>query len=429
MGSDGMTEKKLHELSKLYEDIISSSPDTTSFYLEILVSCNGNLEAAVQLVNDTLGVNRVIEDDNSRFSKRKREDGDFNSTPKMQKSLNSFIKDPSNKIKSVSDDSWGKISNKAIELFTKEDIEANVKFISVHKNALPESLANSLLKKLSEDTEDFTPNQFYLFGKKCTSNHLTKMFSSSEHILSGDIEIYYNSYSLSHIAQYDDDLKIAQLIIEDLVNDSIARRDPLPYQIRSPNWKGDVVLVNRYYKDSNLDWHSDKMTSIGPQPIIASLSLGCAREFRVRRNYPSNSQVYILRPPHNTLIIMHAGFQEEYRHCLHGHSNHSHLEPHPISGHIRINMTYRCYLRKFLDASPKCKKCSSGMDLRRAFKDPKIRGQYIWQCSGNYKGQDCDGVIRANFNNDSLTVQNYDEEGSKWLAPDDQEALLSQPLK
>ncbi|CAR27737.1 ZYRO0D05434p [Zygosaccharomyces rouxii] len=427
MSTDGLTEKKLEQLSKLYRDIVPASPETESFYLEILVSCEGNLEAAVELINDSLGVQRTSETD-ILCAKGKHEDEAVSPAPKVQKSLNSFIKDPNNKIKSVSEGSLGKISNRAIELFTKEDIETNIKYVSVHKNVLPELLANSLLKKLSQDNDSFTPNQFYLFGKKCTSNHLTKMFSSSEEISAGNIRIYYNSYSLSRIAQYDDDLKMAQLLIEDLVNDCIAQRDLLPYQIRSPNWKGDVVLVNRYYKESNLDWHSDKMTSIGPQPIIASLSLGCSREFRVRKNYPSNSQIYIIRPPHNTLVIMHAGFQEEYRHCVHGHSKNSPLKPHPISGHVRINLTYRCYLRKFLDRCPKCKKCGSPMDLRRAFKDPKTRGQYIWQCSKSYTGQECGGVIRAKFDNDSLTVQNFDEEGSRWLAPDDQEAHSAQDL-
>lgn len=428
MSTDGLTEKKLEVLSNLYQDIVPASPETESFYLEILVSCDGDVKAAAELINDSLGVQRSSKPDTSR-TKRKHEDEVVNPAPKVQKSLNSFIKDPNNKIKSVSDSPSGKISSRAIELFTKEDIEDNIKYVSVHKNALPERLANNLLKKLSQDSDNFTPNQFYLFGKKCTSNHLTKMFSSREDISSGNTRIYYNSYSLTGIAQYDDDLKMTQLLIEDLVNDCIAQRELLPYQITSPNWKGDVLLVNRYYKESNLDWHSDKMTSIGPQPIIASLSLGCAREFRVRKSYPSNSQIYTIKPPHNTLIIMHAGFQEEYRHCVHGHAKNAPLEPHPISGHIRINMTYRYYLRKFLDDCPKCKKCGFYMDLRRAFKDPKTRGQYIWQCSKSYGGQECDGVVRANFDNDTLTVQNFDEEGSRWLAPDDQEAHSAQGLK
>lgn len=425
MSADGLTEKKLEVLSDLYHDIVPISEETESFYLEILVSCDGNLETAIELINDSLGTQRTGNIDNS-CTKRKHEDELLSPIPKIQKSLNSFIKDPNNKIKSISDGSSNKISNRAIELFTKEDIEANVKYISVHRNALPELLANNLLKKLSQDSDNFTPNQFYLFGKKCTSNHLTKMFSANEEISSGEIKIYYNSYSLTNIAQYDDDLKMAQLLIEDLVNDSMAQRDLLPYQLKPPHWKGDVVLVNRYYRESNLDWHSDKMTTIGPQPIIASLSLGCSREFRVRKNYPSNSQIFIIRPPHNTLIIMHAGFQEEYKHCVNGHAKNAPLSPHPISGNIRINMTYRCYLKKFLDSPPRCKKCASSMDLRRAFKDPKTRGQYIWQCSRGYSGQECDGVIRANFNNDSLIVQNFDEEGSRWLAPDDQEAYSAQ---
>lgn len=427
MPGDDMTEEKLKDLGGLYQDIIPRSEDSESFYLEILVACDGSLQAAVEMVNASLGVHRFLDD--HRSEKRKYEGSKASSAGrKIQKNLNYFLKDPSSKVKPISDNSWGKVSSKAIELFSKEDIETNVKYITVHKNALPEPLANSLLQTLAWDSDNFTPNQFFLFGKKCTSNHLTKMYSSNEDILLGNRKIYYNSYSRTHITGYDDDLKVAQLLVEDLVNEVIAQQELLPFQIKSPDWKGDVVLVNRYYSNSNLDWHSDRMTSIGPQPIIASLSLGCVREFRVRRNYPTNSQVYIIKPPHNTLVIMHAGFQEEYKHCIHSHSKNSYLEQHPISKDIRINLTYRYYLQEYLSNCPRCHKCESPMDLRRAFKNPKTRGQYLWQCSRGYKGEDCDGVKKADFDNESLTVKAYDAQGSRWLAPDDMEARIAQKL-
>ncbi|AQZ13424.1 (ZYRO0D05434g) [Zygosaccharomyces parabailii] len=427
MQGDDMTESKLGILCDLYSDIVPRSQESESFYLEILVACHGSLNAAVEMINESLGVCRFP---NGLQLRKRKYDGSEESkgVRKIQRSLNYFITDSNNRIRAVSDNSGGKISSNPIELFTKEDIEANVKYITFHRNALPEPLADSLLQHLVQDEDNFTPNQFHLFGKKCTSNHLTKMFSSNEDILLGRSKIYYNSYTRTNVAKYDDDLKMAQLLIEDQVNETIAKQDPQPFQIRCPDWRGDVVLVNRYDRDSNLDWHSDRMTSIGPQPIIASLSLGCVREFRVRRTYPANSQVYVLRPPHNTLMIMHAGFQEEYKHCVHAGPKNATLEQHPISKDIRINLTYRCYLQTYLRNCPTCTKCGSSMDLRRAFKDPKTRGQYLWQCSRGYKGEDCDGVKRADFQNECLTVRNYKEQGSRWLAPDDNEARNAQKV-
>lgn len=84
MSTDGLTEKKLEVLSNLYQDIVPASPETESFYLEILVSCDGDVKAAAELINDSLGVQRSSKPDTSR-TKRKHEDEVVNPAPKVQK--------------------------------------------------------------------------------------------------------------------------------------------------------------------------------------------------------------------------------------------------------------------------------------------------------------------------------------------------------
>lgn len=417
-----MTEKKINTLISLYDEHIPKSADTEAFLLEILTACEGSVKDACLILDDTLGVKGKADHDRG---KRKMSGGEDKRYFKSQKSLNYFINDESKKLKPVATDTRTKTSKRAIELHTKEDIESNIKYLTYHEDVLPKELANSLLKHLMSERKGFLPYEFHLFGNKCYSNHTSKFYSSDQAIAEGKNKVYYNNRR-STVHEYDDLLKMTQILIEDLVNDTIKKFEAFPFQIVSPNWKGDVVLVNRYEKEEHLLWHSDRLTSIGPLPIIASLSLGCVREFRVRRNYPSNSQIYTLKPSHNSLIIMHAGFQEEYRHSVNQQTNFKAMNMHPISKDIRFNLTYRDYLKKYLENAPQCLKCSCPMDLRRTFKNPARRGQYMWQCSRSYSGVDCDGIRLADFNSDRLVVENGLCQGSKWLADDDLEAKQAQ---
>ncbi|QLQ81670.1 hypothetical protein HG537_0F04310 [Torulaspora globosa] len=416
-----MTEDKISTLIDLYEELIPRSTEVRSFLLEILAACDGSLEDASNMLNDTLGVIRHLP--NKKHSIDQDQVG--RRFHKVQRSLNYFIADEDKKIKPVGVDTRVKVSKNAIELHGQEDIEGNIKYLTFHEKVLPEDLANELLRQLLNDKEGFTQNEFHLFGNKCISNHTSKKFSSDPFILDGNASLQYNNRT-GPINEYNDTLKIVQLLIEDVVNEAIQQFEPLPFQIRAPNWKGEVVLVNRYEKTEYLLWHSDRLTSLGPQAIVASLSLGCAREFRVRRNYPSDSQVYIIRPPHNSLIIMHAGFQEEYKHCIYHQTNNQATNLHPISKDVRFNLTYRNYLRKYMEDPPRCPRCDAAMDLRRSFKDPSYRGQYLWQCAGHYTGKDCKGMRLADFSSSSLTVDDKLGHGSRWLASDDIEAKKQQ---
>lgn len=104
-----------------------------------------------------------------------------------------------------------------------------------------------------------------------------------------------------------------------------------------------------------MGYHTDQLTYLGPRATIGSLSLGVAREFRVRKivareeataetkvNSPSKSdkeradtegQVAI-HLPHNSLLVMHAEMQEEFKHSIHPAPV---IDPHPIAGNKRIN--------------------------------------------------------------------------------------------
>ncbi|KAB8179334.1 alpha-ketoglutarate-dependent dioxygenase AlkB [Lysobacter maris] len=76
------------------------------------------------------------------------------------------------------------------------------------------------------------------------------------------------------------------------------------------------VLANRY-RDGNdaMGWHSDDEPELGPEPLIASLSLGATRRFALKhRGEPG--QRLTLELSHGSLLVMAGQTQRLYRHAL-----------------------------------------------------------------------------------------------------------------
>lgn len=147
-------------------------------------------------------------------------------------------------------------------------------------------------------------------------------------------------------------------------------------------WVPNTAFVNCYNGGSeSVGYHSDQLTYLGPRAVIGSLSLGVAREFRVRKvvarddepdtvegeqterrkdikdkdNLRADAEGQIsINLPHNSLLVMHAEMQEEWKHSIHPAQA---IEPHPIAGNKRMNITYRCYRDSF---QPKYALCVLG---------------------------------------------------------------------
>lgn len=98
------------------------------------------------------------------------------------------------------------------------------------------------------------------------------------------------------------------------------------------------VLAN-LYRDGNdsMGWHSDDEPELGRQPVIASLSLGEPRTFRLRRKLPRGTRAtpaHTAQVPllHGSLLRMAGDTQQLYRHEV------------PKSRRVaaaRINLTFR----------------------------------------------------------------------------------------
>lgn len=87
------------------------------------------------------------------------------------------------------------------------------------------------------------------------------------------------------------------------------------------------------YRDGNdaMGWHSDSEGELGMAPVIASLSLGATRRFKLRaRDGDARIDVDL---PHGSLLVMSGATQALYRHALPRTRR-------PVGA--RINLTFRC---------------------------------------------------------------------------------------
>lgn len=97
------------------------------------------------------------------------------------------------------------------------------------------------------------------------------------------------------------------------------------------------VLLN-YYRDQqdSMGWHSDDESELGPQPVIASLSLGGAREFALKHKFRKKLR-YKIALSNGSLLIMSGDTQSHWQHAIA-------KEKYPCQA--RINLTFRQIITK-----------------------------------------------------------------------------------
>lgn len=75
------------------------------------------------------------------------------------------------------------------------------------------------------------------------------------------------------------------------------------------------ALAN-YYRDGSdsVDWHADDEPELGPDPVIASLSLGAERTFQLRHN--TTGEKVSIKLPHGSLLFMGPKVQTYWQHRI-----------------------------------------------------------------------------------------------------------------
>ncbi len=78
----------------------------------------------------------------------------------------------------------------------------------------------------------------------------------------------------------------------------------------------NAVLLNLYRSGrDSVAWHRDAEPALGPDPVVASISLGAVRRFRLRHARDKTLAV-ALDLPHGSLLVMGPGSQRAWRHAL-----------------------------------------------------------------------------------------------------------------
>ena len=150
--------------------------------------------------------------------------------------------------------------------------------------------ADALMERLLEDSA-WRQDRITVYGKPYLQPRLSAWY--------GDVAYRYSGITLAPTA-WTPLLQDIRSRVEDITGERF-----------------NSVLLN-YYRDHNdsMGMHSDDEPSLGPQPAIASLSLGEERplvlKHRTRRDLPSVK----LPLPNGSLLLMRGGTQRCWRHGI-----------------------------------------------------------------------------------------------------------------
>lgn len=158
-------------------------------------------------------------------------------------------------------------------------------------NFLNSEQANLLLKQ-SIETLHWRLDRIKMFGRQIPVPRLQNWFADKV-----DTSYTYSGLKLS-----------AVLFPEwlDKLRESIQQRTEFPF---------NRALAN-YYRDGNdsVDWHADDEVELGPDPVIASLSLGAQRTFQLRHNV--SKEKVAINLPHGSLLLMGPKIQSFWQHRI-----------------------------------------------------------------------------------------------------------------
>jgi len=171
---------------------------------------------------------------------------------------------------------------------------------------LADPAAAQLYRQLEQQTQ-WRQETVRLFGKQ----HLTPRLSSW--VADEGLDYSYSNLTMQPMAWSDALLDIKK-IVEQGAKSTF-----------------NSVLLNYYRdgRDSN-GWHADNEPELGDQPVIASLSLGAARDFHLR--HISNKRLrHSINLQHGSLLLMAGTTQSYWQH---------HIPKRALAG-PRINLTFR----------------------------------------------------------------------------------------
>lgn len=151
--------------------------------------------------------------------------------------------------------------------------------------------ADDLFDRFYRET-DWKEESITLFGKKYKQPRLTAWY--------GEENMNYSYSNIKMIAvPFTSTLLKLKSLIEEFTNESF-----------------NSVLLNLYRdgNDSN-GWHSDDEKELGKDPVIASLSLGAVRKFKLKHKL-DNKIFYDISLGHGSLLLMKSETQHFWKHQI-----------------------------------------------------------------------------------------------------------------
>ncbi|KAL9114181.1 MAG: hypothetical protein Q9227_001953 [Pyrenula ochraceoflavens] len=320
--------------------------------------------------------------------------------------------------------SLGRLTRKGqtLYLYSPDDIARNTPCSIIH-NFLPAAEADALLRELLAEAPTYGRLSFKVFDNVVQSPHSSCFYvSSSSEKEAQQKEYIYNGAAINDVRLLTPEMRKVSDKVQEAVNREVASRikdfypDGRKLQYQSPHeWKPNAAFVNCYNGGAeSVGYHSDQLTYLGPRAIIGSISLGVAREFRVRKvaardqedldgsssradvvgqakareadTKRANAEGQIsIHLPHNSLLVMHAEMQEEWKHSIAPART---ITPHPIAGNKRINITYRWYREELHPKyTPRCR-CGVPTVLRCVQRKKETRGRYMYMCHAGLTGEE-----------------------------------------
>ena len=371
--------------------------------LEILLSCDGNVQDVLKAL------------ENVKYVPRKRQASTVGLQSALAFERNGGISPSKEPAKSITPLTK---KGKTLYLYTPEDVATHTPCSIIH-NFLPKELANALLEELLPEVATFSKATFKLFDNVVQSPHTASFYVEDVALRNAQNSSYlYNGSNLDDVREILPRMREVSNIVKEAVNTEIEKRIRTHYpegkklKFQSPQlWQPNAAFVNCYDGPQQyVGFHSDQLSYLGPRAIIGSLSLGVAREFRVRKIVAKDendkgeaadaSGQISIHLPHNSLLVMHAEMQEEWKHSI---APAQAIDPHPIAGNKRINITYRWYRESFSPKyTPKCK-CKMPAVLKCVQRQKVNRGKYMWMCQAPGSpdgGQGCGFFEWAEFTDD-----------------------------
>ena len=121
------------------------------------------------------------------------------------------------------------------------------------------------------------------------------------------------------------------------------RMEPAPWSSHLLAIKADIeaaagtrfnsVLINLYRDErDSVGWHSDDEAELGTHPVIASLSLGATRTFKMKHKMRKQEKVLHIDLTHGSLLVMSGRTQQCWMHAV---------DKERVPTRPRINLTFR----------------------------------------------------------------------------------------